>query len=114
MATAMTAKLESRYEFRVHFAAEPTESFPPVDTLPSIEADDGPIEAVELLIAAGRVPRQGLVHWAADRPLGKRSEVTSKGLSVHKVPIGNVDDAVSRHTGGTMPNDCHHMRKLAK
>jgi hypothetical protein len=41
--------------FRVHFAADPHEPFPPLDGLPSIEADD-PVSAVRLLVEDGERP----------------------------------------------------------
>lgn len=49
--------------FQVHFAADAHEPFPPLDTLPTIEADD-PIAAVQQLVSSGRVPQNRPVAWA--------------------------------------------------
>jgi hypothetical protein len=49
--------------YRVHFVADNSEPFPPLDTLPSVDAAD-PLAAVEELLRQGRVPQMGIMRWA--------------------------------------------------
>lgn len=49
--------------YRVHFAADAHEPFPPVESLAKVEARD-PLAAVESLVKTGRVPQDGVKHWA--------------------------------------------------
>lgn len=49
--------------YRVHFVADNSEPFPPLDTLPSIDAAN-PLAAVEELLRDGRVPQTGIMRWA--------------------------------------------------
>jgi hypothetical protein len=47
--------------YRIFVTAEPREAFPPLDTLPAVEALD-PISAVEELLAT--VPHNRVMRWA--------------------------------------------------
>ena len=49
--------------FRVHFATEPHEPFPPLSELAEVEIDD-PLEAVHVLVESGRYPQNRPLNWA--------------------------------------------------
>jgi hypothetical protein len=49
--------------FRVHFATEPHEPFPPLDELPEVEAAE-PLDAVHQLVETGRHPQNRPLNWA--------------------------------------------------
>lgn len=50
-------------KYRIHFCHEPTDPFPPLDTLPEVEALD-PLSAIEELLAQGRHPQDRTLRWA--------------------------------------------------
>ena len=47
----------------VYFCADRHEPFPPVESLPSIDAEE-PLDAVEALLNSGVVPKERYVSWA--------------------------------------------------
>jgi hypothetical protein len=49
--------------FRVHFAGEPHEPFPPLDELAEVEAKE-PLDAVYALAESGRFPQNHPLNWA--------------------------------------------------
>jgi hypothetical protein len=49
--------------YRVHFATEAHEPFPPLDELAEVEADE-PLGAVYALVETGRYPQNRPLNWA--------------------------------------------------
>jgi hypothetical protein len=49
--------------FRVHFATEAHEPFPPLAELAEVEGDD-PLEAVQMLVENGCYPQNRPLNWA--------------------------------------------------
>jgi len=50
-------------KFRVHFATEPHDPFPPLHELVEVEADE-PLAAVYALVESGRYPQNRPLNWA--------------------------------------------------
>jgi len=79
--------------FRVHFAATQDEPFPPLETLPAVEADpthaNDLVEAVKVLLAQGRVPQNRPVNWPRVvincHPNGYPRQVLSVPLTPDKI-----------------------------
>ncbi len=49
--------------FRIHFATEAHEPFPPMSELAEVNVDD-PLEAVHVLVESGRYPQNRPLNWA--------------------------------------------------